>query len=75
MELTAAALAREGNPTLGDLAEQWGEPAARIGDAIDALKVMRGEPSYIGAGPTARELAAADEMTALTEDLGLYDQG
>jgi hypothetical protein len=29
------------------LAERWGEPAGRIGDAIDAVRVMRGERTYI----------------------------
>jgi hypothetical protein len=33
--------------TLGDLSERWGEPAQRIGDAIDAVRVLRGERTYI----------------------------
>jgi hypothetical protein len=47
MELVAAALEREGDVTLGELAERWGETSQRIGDAIDAVKVLNGEPSYM----------------------------
>ncbi len=32
---------------MGKLAERWGEPAARIADAMDALKMLRGERTYI----------------------------
>ena len=32
---------------MGDLADRWGEPANRIADAICALRVMRGERTYI----------------------------
>jgi hypothetical protein len=37
-----------GDVTLGELAERWGETPQRIGDAIDAVKVLNGEPSYMG---------------------------
>ena len=48
MELVAAAIEQEGDVTLGELAERWGETSQRIGDAIDAVKVLNGEPSYMG---------------------------
>ena len=47
MELVTAALNKEGDVTLGELGERWGETPQRIGDAIDAVKVLNGEPSYI----------------------------
>jgi hypothetical protein len=46
MELVDA-LGRDDEVTLGELSRQWGEPVQRIGDAIDAVKVLHGEPSYI----------------------------
>jgi hypothetical protein len=46
MELVAE-LGRDDEVTLGELSRRWGEPAQRVGDAIDAVKVLRGEPSYI----------------------------
>jgi hypothetical protein len=46
MELVAQ-IDPESQITLGQLAELWGEPVARISDAIDAVKVCNGEPSYI----------------------------
>jgi hypothetical protein len=33
--------------TMGTLAERWNEPAERIMDAIDAVRVMNGERTYI----------------------------
>jgi len=42
-----AALGEDDNITLGDLSERWGEPAGRIGDAIDAVRVLSGERTYI----------------------------
>jgi len=47
MEHVAALSPDEQELPLGVLSERWGEPAARISDAIDALKVVRGERSYI----------------------------
>ena len=42
-----SALDRDDNVTLGELSERWGEPASRIGDAIDAVRVLHGERTYI----------------------------
>lgn len=50
MEQVAALPEEDWNLPMGELARRWGEPAERIGDAIDALKVLRGEPSYISVG-------------------------
>lgn len=33
--------------TLGELAYRWQEPVPRIGDAIDASKMLRGKRTYI----------------------------
>lgn len=57
MELVAAALDREGDVTLGELAGRWDETPQRIADAIDAVKVLNGEPSYIEV--TAQALSCA----------------
>ena len=46
MELVAE-LGRGDEVTLGELSRRWGEPVQRVADAIDAVKVLRGEPSYI----------------------------
>ena len=35
------------NLPLGDLAARWGEPTLRIADAIDAMRLMNGERTYI----------------------------
>ena len=56
MELVAA-LDREGDVTLGELAGRWDETPQRIADAIDAVKVLNGEPSYIEV--TAQALSCA----------------
>jgi len=32
---------------MGKLAERWGEPVQRIADAVDAVRVMNGERTYI----------------------------
>ena len=32
---------------MGALADAWNEPTSRIADAIDAVRVMRGEQTYI----------------------------
>lgn len=48
MEMAAERLASgDTQVTLGQLATEWDEPVARIMDAIDALKVVTGEPSYL----------------------------
>jgi len=33
--------------TLGQLATKYGEPVERIQDALDVLKIIRGEPTQI----------------------------
>jgi hypothetical protein len=49
MEAVTDAQAAGINPdtTMGQLSERWGEPPERIMDAIDAVRVMRGECTYI----------------------------
>lgn len=47
MELVAG-LAREDGVTFGELSRRWGEPAERIMDAVDAVRVLSGERTYIG---------------------------
>ena len=34
---------------MGRLADRWGEPTARIADAATAVRVLRGERTYIAA--------------------------
>ena len=47
-----AALTDEGKELpMGKLSERWGEPASRIADAIDAVRVMRGECTYVTVRP------------------------
>jgi hypothetical protein len=36
--------------TLGDLARRWDVPTARVMDAIDAVRVLRGERTYLPVG-------------------------
>lgn len=55
MERVAALSPAEWELPLGTLAARWGEPASRIGDAIDALKVLRGERTYISLTAPAPE--------------------
>jgi SpoU rRNA methylase family enzyme len=38
-------------PTLGGLAEKWGEPIERVMDAIDAVRVLAGERTYVSVPP------------------------
>jgi len=38
------------NVTIGELSERWGETTGRIMDAIDALRMLRGEQTYIPTG-------------------------
>jgi hypothetical protein len=47
MEHVASLGDEEEQLPLGALADQWGEPAERIMDAIDAVRVMHGERTYI----------------------------
>lgn len=46
-----SALDDDDNVTLGELSRRWGEPAGRIGDAIDAVRVLCGERTYISLRP------------------------
>jgi hypothetical protein len=46
MEMVAALPEEDWDLPMGVIAERWGETAGRIGDAIDALKVLNGKPSY-----------------------------
>lgn len=50
MELVAAVEPAERALPLGVFAERWGEPSERIADAIDAVRVLRGEHTYITVG-------------------------
>lgn len=47
MEEVAALGDEDRQRPMGDLADRWGEPASRIADAITAVRVMRGERTYI----------------------------
>lgn len=47
MEYAAALGEADEALTMGVLAERWGEPAERIMDAISAVRVLRGERTYI----------------------------
>jgi hypothetical protein len=47
MELVAAVGPDEARLPLGAFAERWGEPSERIADAIDAVRVLNGERTYI----------------------------
>jgi hypothetical protein len=50
MEEVAAVDPGERDQPLRVFAERWGEPAERIMDAIDAVRVTRGERTYISMG-------------------------
>ena len=52
MEHVAAIGPGEKHLPMGAFAERWGEPTERIMDAIDAVRVMRGERTYISLTPT-----------------------
>ena len=47
MEHVAALGDEDAALPMGKLAERWGEPVQRIADAIDAVRVMNGERTYI----------------------------
>ena len=51
MELVSAISDEDKGRPMRVLSERWGEPASRIADAIDAVRVMRGERTYITMGP------------------------
>lgn len=50
MEHVAALGEADGALTMGDLSARFGEPAERIMDAVDAVRVTRGERTYISFG-------------------------
>lgn len=54
MGLVAALSDEDRALPMGRLAERWGEPAERIADAIDAVRVLRGERTYIAIRKRAR---------------------
>ena len=47
MEEVAALSDEDKALPMGRLAERWGEPVQRIADAIDAVRVMCGERTYV----------------------------
>jgi len=47
MEHVAALSAEDWQLPMGVLAARWGEPVGRIMDAVTALRVLRGERTYI----------------------------
>lgn len=47
MEEVAALPEEDWGKPMGELAGRWGEPAERIADAINALKVLRGQRTYL----------------------------
>src|ERR1017187_9646970 len=47
MEHVATLSEKDEALTLGELAERWGEPVKRIADAIDAVRVMGGDRTYV----------------------------
>lgn len=51
MEHVAALGGEDAAVTMGALSDRWGEPAERIMDAIDAVRVMNGERTYVPLGP------------------------
>ena len=50
MEHVASLTDEEKALTMGELSKRWGEPVERIADAIDAMRVARGERTYITLG-------------------------
>ena len=51
MEHVAALSPEERDLPIGIFADRWGEPASRILDAIAAVRVGRGERTYISLDP------------------------
>lgn len=47
MELVAGLSDEDWQLPMGKLADRWGEPTARIADAITAVRVTRGERTYV----------------------------
>jgi hypothetical protein len=50
MEYVAGLGEADWDEPMGELAERVGEKAARLADAITAVRVMRGERTYAGLG-------------------------
>jgi hypothetical protein len=47
MEHVASLAEEDWGKSMGELAKRWGEPVERMADAIDAVRVTRGERTYI----------------------------
>lgn len=47
VELVAALSDDDASLPMGQLAERWGEPVRRVADAVDAVRVLNGERTYI----------------------------
>jgi len=47
MELVEAISPEDHTKPIGEFADRWHEPSERIMDAIDAVRVCRGERTYI----------------------------
>lgn len=47
MELVSVLGPEDRERPMGELASRWNEPTARIADAITAVRVCRGERTYI----------------------------
>lgn len=47
MEEVNALSAADSTLPIGVLSERWGEPSLRIMDAVDAVRVLKGEQTYI----------------------------
>jgi hypothetical protein len=71
MEHVAALGDEDAALTLGELSKRWGEPAARIGDAINAVQVASGERTYITVGEgSAAHYRRLFELQQQARDLG-----
>lgn len=49
MELVDELSKEDARLPMGRLAQRWGEPTGRIADAATAVRVLRGERTYIAA--------------------------
>ena len=47
MERVQSLSAEDESLPIGQLAERWGEPSARIADAMTAVRVLHGECTYV----------------------------
>lgn len=62
MELVRALPSEDWELSLGALAERWGEPAGRVADAITAVRVARGEPTYMPIKPPRPAHESPEEL-------------